>query len=88
MSKRKTIKVLMDTKLSDLKVGDLVITAELHRVEAIGDPERGYYDRGGKTNISVSQVKPQCGACKKQRCEHTRVMTVGWGQHCIAKVLE
>ena len=85
----KTIKVQTDTKLSDLKVGDLVITAEIHRVTHISTADEcGPYDKNKRTNIFVTNVKPQCGSCKSSKCKHERVMTVGWGQQCIQKIIE
>lgn len=91
--KMKTMRVLLNTRLKDIKVGDLVITAELHRVTAINKP---WYvgsktKKEDKTVISVVSVKPRCGFCRdkgKRKCCHEYMMEIGWGQHNIAKVLK
>jgi len=84
----KTILVKGDTKLSDLKVGDLVITAEIARIVKVDRGPHGYYDKGEKTYIHVVTVRPRCETCGKKKCVHEYIKTVGWGQQEIAKVLK
>jgi hypothetical protein len=75
-----TISVMTNTKVSDLKVGDLVITAEMHRVTGINSDG----------SVEVITVKPKCEYCVKHdcNCDHRHHMYVGWGQLGIAKVIE
>ena len=75
--RRKTMVVQLGTKLKDLKVGDLVTTAEVHRVVKVRDAEW----------IEVAPVLPQCSVCGK-KCLHTHVMHVGYGQQGVLKVLK
>ena len=79
----KTITIKADTKLSDLKVGDLVMTAEIHRITKIDKQ-----CKGERTDIRVVDVRPQCGTCGKHTCKHEHFMWLGWGQHKIAKILK
>ncbi len=76
MSKMKIL-VDGDTRLKDLKVGDLVMTAEIHRVAKIKS----------KSSIVVTDYRPQCEVCGPVCC-HESIMNIGWGQHSIAKVLK
>lgn len=73
----KTITVKADTRLKDLKAGDLVMTAELMRVVKVR--------RGNR--VDVVNVKPQCRVCG-QGCTHEFIRHIGWGQHGIVKVIE
>ncbi len=76
--KMKTILVNAKTRLKDLKEGDLVITAELHRVKKIE----------GRNCIEVVDVEPACSVCKPaSSCDHRFIKELGWGQHSIAKVV-
>ena len=83
-----SILVKGDTKLSDLKVGDLVMTAEIGRITKIGSGSRRYQDKGTKTAIYVVDVKPRCSTCKQKPCNHERIMTIGWGQQECAKIIK
>lgn len=71
------------------KVGDLVLTGEIHRVVAIG----GKYEMPG--SIVVVDVVPECHTCRKWlrkmkkrgECSHQRVMKIrSWGQHAAMKL--
>lgn len=73
----KTITVKADTRLKDLKVGDLVMTAELMKVRHIRN--RQY--------IAVTSVIPQCQTCGRN-CAHQWIKHTGWGQQGVVKVLE
>ena len=73
--------VQTDTKASDLKPGDLVVTAEIHRVE-------GPFDKGNPDDFLVTAVLPICPACKKVPCAHRHVMSAGrHGQQSILKII-
>ena len=76
----KTLFVKTDTKSSDLTVGDLVITAEIHRVKEIRQDG----------SVEVVTVKPGCHYCDTNgfECEHSHIMEVGWGQLSVAKIIE
>lgn len=81
--KRNIIKIKANTKLSDLKVGDLVMTGELMRVEVVEKKTKR-----NEFNIVVSHVRPRCGTCfGKRKCQHYCGKYVGWGQQGIQKVL-
>jgi len=74
------ISVMANTKVSDLKVGDLVMTAEMHHVTGINSDG----------SVEVITVKPNCEYCVKHdcNCDHRHHMYVGWGKLGIAKVIE
>lgn len=85
----KTILVKADTELSDLKVGDLVMTAELHKIVKINNPGHSKYCVGRQeTNFLVVDVLPHCDSCGRHQCKHEHFKWLGWGQHCLAKVLK
>jgi hypothetical protein len=75
--KTQTLLVKKNTKLKDIKVGDIVMTGELHVVREIR----------GKNWIAVTQLKPQCGCCKSKRCGHQYIKSIGWGQQSVLKVI-
>lgn len=60
------------------KVGDLVVTGEIHQVKS-GPNENGYY--------RVHIISRSCG-CGRKDCDHTRVMRPGWGQQRFVCVRE
>jgi hypothetical protein len=57
-------------KLRDLKVGDIVATAEIFTVVKIND----------STSIEVVELLPACYACKVGECGHVYVKEIGYGQ--------
>ena len=77
LNKVNNLIVDMNTKLSDLKPGDLVITAEIHRVIKVEDEE----------HITCVDVKPLCQACNPDPCGHEYIKELGWGQQSIAKII-
>ena len=78
MSKMKKILVDGNTRLKDLRIGDLVMTAEIYRVDNVKNSDL----------IEVSEDKPQCEVCGPGRCAHQCIKTLGWGQQSIAKILK
>ena len=77
----KEIVVKGNTRLADLKEGDLVMTAEIHRVVSVN----------GINSIVVGQHTPRCRVCElqdKDECTHPYVKSLGWGQQSIAKILK
>lgn len=74
----KTITLKVDTELKDLKPGDLVMTAELHKVKKVRD--EGW--------IEVVPVLPKCTLdCCKRECKHRHIMHIGYGQQGVLKVI-
>ena len=59
-----------------LHKGDLVVTAEIHRV----------IKKFGPGRYEVATIWPECGCCRKKECIHPRVMHVGPGQHGVMKL--
>ncbi len=72
----KTILVKADTKLADIKEGDVVMTGELHEVVKIDG-----------NHLHVVQVRPRCETCGSRKCSHRYIKRVGWGQQSVQKVL-
>ncbi|HUX01419.1 MAG TPA: hypothetical protein VMY35_10620 [Phycisphaerae bacterium] len=70
------------TRTADLKPGDLVITAEVHRVA-------GPHEEGNKSDFRVADILPRCPTCKGRRCCHEHIMSAGrFGQQCILKIID
>lgn len=84
--KTKKITVLANTRLKDLKVGDLVMTAEVMRVVQIFKPHERW--ESGGWPLLVTDVKPQCSCCKSSKCGHESFKHLGWGQQGAVKVLK
>ena len=82
---RKKITVLADTKVKDLKVGDLVMTGEIMRIVKIVPQRKRYHQEGG-TWLCCVIVKPRCSICRGKPCIHEFIKTIGCGQQCIQKV--
>ena len=59
------------------KVGDLVITGEIHRITSLDSC-------GG---VEVSTLLPKCSVCKGE-CKHHRIMDAGHGQQKFMKLKE
>ena len=80
MNMKKTIKVIMESKFEDIKKGDLVITGEIHRVVKVFNTE--------EKSFSVVTIKPKCDVCfkHKHKCNHQRVMSLGYGQQSFLKI--
>lgn len=81
----KELLALFDLKPTLLQKGDLVLTAEIHRVE---DPDWGKKNRS--TGVSVAGVFPECYTdyCKKRgECVHTSIRDIdpNGGQNVIMK---
>ena len=77
------MKIRFNSKPSTLRKGDLVITFEIHKVV-------GKFDGDGENEFSVVGVLPCCSVlgCRKDGCGHSRIMSTGFDQQGITKILK
>ena len=76
--KGQLMRLLSAFTLEGIKPGDLVITAEIHRVVKRFGSHKGSW--------AVVDVHPVCGTCKTRKCFHERIMHEGYGQQGIMKL--
>lgn len=66
-------KLLKRLKLAGFKNGDLVVTAEIHRIT-----DRNWGRRhSNRRSMEVVTVWPECQSCYPQECQHKRIMSAG-----------
>lgn len=77
------MKIRFNSKPSTLRKGDLVITFEIHKVV-------GKFDGHEENEFRVIGVLPCCTVlnCRKTGCGHECIMSTGFGQHGITKILK
>lgn len=86
MKARDLINLLKNFERTGINNGDLVITAEIHRV-VDKDWSKKHLSAGG--DVEVVTIWPECSVCAPKECCHSRIMRMGGayaGQQAVMKL--